>query len=67
MLESEDTEKIKAATETLMQASHKLAEHMYQTAAGAEAGAGPGPEEAEELKPPDEDVVDAEFEDVDKS
>ncbi len=67
LLESEDTEKIKAATETLMQASHKLAEHMYQTAAGAEAGAGPGPEGAEEPKPPDEDVVDAEFEDVDKS
>ena len=67
VLESEDTEKIKAATETLMQASHKLAEHMYQAAADAQAGAGPGPEGAEEPKPPEEDVVDAEFEDVDKS
>jgi molecular chaperone DnaK len=65
VLDSEDTDKLKAATDKLMQASHKLAEHMYQAAAGAQAGAGPSPD-AEEEKPSDEDVVDAEFEDVNK-
>ena len=67
VLESEDTEQIRAATDKLMQASHKLAEHMYQAAGAEQAGAGPPPPGDEEQKPPDEDVVDAEFEDVDKS
>jgi molecular chaperone DnaK len=67
VLDSEDTDKIKAATENLMQASHKLAEHMYQSAAGAQAGAEAGPgADTQEEKPPDDDVVDAEFEDVNK-
>ncbi len=68
VLESEDTEQIRAATDKLMQASHKLAEHMYQAAGAEQTGAGPPPPPGdEEQKPPDEDVVDAEFEDVDKS
>ena len=67
LLESEDTEQIRAATDKLMQASHKLAEHMYQAAGAEQTGAGPPPPGDEEQKPPDEDVVDAEFEDVDKS
>ena len=67
VLESEDTEQIRAATDKLMQASHKLAEHMYQAAGAEQTGAGPPPPGDEEQKPPDEDVVDAEFEDVDKS
>ncbi|MFQ5892904.1 MAG: Hsp70 family protein, partial [Nitrospinota bacterium] len=66
VLESEETEQIRAATEKLMQASHKLAEHMYQATADAQAGAGPGPSE-EGPKPPEDDVVDAEFEDADNS
>jgi molecular chaperone DnaK len=67
VLDSEDTDKIKAATENLMQASHKLAEHMYQSAAGSQAGAEAGPgADTQEEKPPDDDVVDAEFEDVNK-
>ena len=67
VLESEDTEQIRAATDKLMQASHKLAEHMYQAAGAEQTGAGPPPPGDEEQKPPGEDVVDAEFEDVDKS
>jgi molecular chaperone DnaK len=41
-LESEDTEKMQQATAKLEQASHKLAEKLYQGAQGAAAGAGPG-------------------------
>ncbi len=43
VLESEDTEQIRAATDKLMQASHKLAEHMYQAAGAEQTGAGPPP------------------------
>jgi molecular chaperone DnaK len=63
-MESDDIEKLRAATDKLMQASHKLAEHMYQAATGATAGSG---SQQEGPKPPEDDVVDAEFEDVDKS
>ena len=41
-LESEDTDKMKQATSKLEQASHKLAEKLYQGAQGAAAGAGAG-------------------------
>jgi molecular chaperone DnaK len=55
-LEGEDTESIKAKTATLVQASMKLGEAVYQAAAGeAEGGEGAG----------GEDVVDADFEEVD--
>jgi len=68
-IEGEDTEEIKRLTEALTQASHKLAEAMYKQAsqagdqqagaeAGAESGAQPGP------SPADDDVVDADFEEV---
>jgi molecular chaperone DnaK len=57
VLEGEDTEAIKAKTASLVQASMKLGEAMYQAAA-AEAEGG---EEA----PGAEDVVDADFEEVD--
>ncbi|MEW6386543.1 MAG: molecular chaperone DnaK [Thermodesulfobacteriota bacterium] len=71
-MEGTDAEAIKARSEELMKASHKLAETMYaQTAAGA-AGAGAGAaagtagaEAHEEAKkPPEEEVVEAEFEEV---
>jgi molecular chaperone DnaK len=60
-----DPEAIKAAVEELTTASHKLAEHIYKAAqeqqsAGASAGDG------QKAKSPEEDVVEAEFEDVDK-
>jgi len=61
---------IKAAIENLMNKSHKLAEHLYKGAGaqpGAEAGAG-GPDGGPQAgaKGPEEEVVEAEFEDVDK-
>lgn len=75
--EGEDTEAIKKAQDELMQASHKLAEMMYQqqagggaagagaaggAAAGADAGAGGGA--AGSTSQGNDDVVDADFEDV---
>jgi molecular chaperone DnaK len=68
-MEGSDTEEIKRLSEELMQTSHKLAEAMYAKAsggaqagdqtAGAEASA-----QAESKAAPDEDVVDADFEEV---
>jgi molecular chaperone DnaK len=62
-----EASEIKSAVENLMTKSHKLAEHLYK-GAGAQAGAGPseqGPTQ-EGAKGPEEEVVEAEFEDVDK-
>jgi len=62
-------EALNSATDKLTQASHKLAEAMYksQSAGGPNGAAGPtpeaGPESAQEK--PKDDVVDAEFVDVD--
>ena len=66
-MEGNDTSAIESATQTLMSASHKLAEEMYKKAstasgAGASTSGGNG---AGETKT-DEKVVDAEFEEVDK-
>jgi molecular chaperone DnaK len=68
-MEGTDTEEIKRLSEELMQSSHKLAEALYakasggahagEQAAGAEASA-----QAESKAAPDEDVVDADFEEV---
>ncbi|MBX3327738.1 MAG: molecular chaperone DnaK [Nitrospira sp.] len=66
-LEGTDAEAIESATQSLMTASHKLAEEMYKKAA-ASAGPQPGASatnSTSETKP-DEKVVDAEFEEVDK-
>ncbi|KPK46110.1 MAG: molecular chaperone DnaK [Nitrospira bacterium SM23_35] len=65
---SSEASEIKSATEDLMTKSHKLAEHMYK-AGGAQAGAEAGPSEASGAagaKGPEEEVVEAEFEDVEK-
>jgi molecular chaperone DnaK len=71
---SNEAAEIKSATEDLMKKSHKLAEHMYK-GQGEQAGAGPsgpsgaetsGAQEQAEAKSPEEEVVEAEFEDVDK-
>ncbi len=65
-MEGTDIDAIKRAQDELMQASHKLAEMMYQqaSAGGAQAGAGPGPGGGTSSGKDGEDVVDADFEDV---
>jgi len=61
-IKGEDVEDIKAKTEALAQASHKLAEKMYQQAGGeADPGAAG---DAGASQSADDDVVDAEFEEV---
>jgi len=69
-MEGEDPEEIKRLSDELTQASHKLAEAMYQQAS-AEGGPQPGAEGAGPGEPgqaagaaPDDDVVDADFEEV---
>ncbi len=62
-MEGDNTEEIKRLSEELTQASHKLAEAMYQQA--SEAGAQPEADAAQEQpSAPDDDVVDADFEEV---
>lgn len=66
-METEDTDEIKRLSEALTQTSHKLAEAMYQQASqaqeeqgadGTDTAAGQGAGAA------DDDVVDADFEEV---
>jgi molecular chaperone DnaK len=67
LLEGEDTEAIKKGTESLTQASHKLAEIMYSQASAGQGGgaAGGGAATGEGgAKKDDDDVVDADFEEV---
>jgi molecular chaperone DnaK len=71
-MEGTDLEAIKQKSEELMKASHKLAEQMYAKtgAAGPDqgpgpgAGAGAGHGHEEKAKKPEEEVVEAEFEEV---
>jgi molecular chaperone DnaK len=65
-MEGEDTGEIKRLSEELTQASHKLAEAMYQQASQADAQkqAGAAGQEQPGAGAPDEDVVDADFEEV---
>jgi len=66
-LEGEDTEEIKRLTEELTQASHKLAETIYANANQEQGQEQPGPDsDAEGDAPKDDDVVDADFEEVKK-
>ena len=66
-MEGDDAQEIKRLTEELTQVSHKLAEAMYAQASQqqAQAGGTPGDESAADEKK-DEDVVDADFEEVKK-
>lgn len=72
VMEGEDTAAIKSATETLTQASHKLAELMYANAksqqgddaGGAGAGQAGGGAASGGKGGKDDDVVDADFEEV---
>jgi len=61
-MEGDDSEAIKSKTEALATASHKLAEVMYQQAQDETAS---GSEEKTESGGQKDDVVDAEFEEVD--
>ena len=68
-MEAGGVDGMKAAQEKLLQASHKLAEVMYQQASQQQTppssdGAAPG---AEDTKAKKDDVVDAEFVDVDEN
>ena len=70
-METEDVAEIKRLSEELTNASHKLAEAMYQQASQAQGqpggqNAGPGPEDfaGQNTAAPDDDVVDADFEEV---
>ncbi|MFC1856578.1 molecular chaperone DnaK [Thermodesulfobacteriota bacterium] len=66
-METDDVEEIKRLSEELTQASHKLAELLYQQASHADQQQdGTGPEGTAQEGPaaPDDDVVDADFEEV---
>jgi len=65
-IEGEDKEEISRISDELTQSSHKLAEAMYQQASqGAQqAEEGAGSEAKPKPSAPDEDVVDADFEEV---
>jgi len=69
-MEGSDVQAIKSRSDELMKASHKVAETMYAQAGAAGAGAGAGAEAAgaagagEQAQKPEEDVVEAEFEEV---
>jgi molecular chaperone DnaK len=64
-MEGTDTDEIKRLTEELTQTSHKLAEAMYAKAAGSEqAGEQADGPSADTEAPKDDDVVDADFEEV---
>ncbi len=67
-IDNNDLDEIKRLSEELTQASHKLAEAMYQQSAAGQQG-GPNPGEGPEAgaqtgAAPDDDVVDADFEEV---
>ena len=64
-MEGDDPEEIKRLSEALTQASHKLAEAMYQQASqGASGGPEGGPQQDTGSGPQQDDVVDADFEEV---
>jgi len=71
-IEGDDLAAIKAAQEELTNASHKLAEAMYAKTASQQPGAGTGPQPGAGGDAhtgggkKDDDVVDADFEDVKK-
>ncbi len=65
-MEGEDTEEIKRLADELTQASHKLAETMYARAAEQQAQAAGGGAKSSAEASKDEDVVDADFEEVNK-
>jgi len=66
-MQGEDAEEIKRLTETLSHAAHALAQSMYQQsgpAAGRQAAGAPGSGNFESNSGPEEEVVDAEYEEA---
>ncbi|MFZ5997158.1 MAG: molecular chaperone DnaK [Nitrospirota bacterium] len=59
-------DEVRSAMDELTRASHKIAEHIYKAAQEQQAGAGATGAGAK-AKSPEEEVVEAEFEDVDKN
>jgi molecular chaperone DnaK len=64
LMEGDDAEAIKKGTDELAQSAHKLAEAMYAKPAGTEGDAGSDAKSGGEPKPKDDNVVDADFEEV---
>jgi molecular chaperone DnaK len=62
-VEGDDAEDIKAKTQTLAEVSMKLGQAMYEASQAAEAGEGA---EADATAKADDDVVDADFEEIDE-
>ncbi len=64
-IKGDNAEDIKAKTQTLAESSHKLAEEMYKQASAEQgADAASGQTSGEESKAGDDNIVDAEFEEV---
>ena len=63
-LDSDDNDLLKSSLEALTAASHKLAEVMYQSEQATEGEAGPA-DASEKGKNDNDDVIDAEYSDVD--
>ncbi len=64
--EGDDVDEIRSKTEALAQASMKLGEAMYQQSPDeGDSGDGTGPDAGDEPRAEDEQVVDADFEEVD--
>ena len=64
VLESEDADKIKSGVQNVTEASMKLGEAIYKASAEAEGGSAPEGMSEEEIRGVDEDIVDADFEDL---
>jgi molecular chaperone DnaK len=64
VMESEDAEAIKKATDELAQSAHKLAEAMYAKEQPTEHSEGSAEEQPKKEAHKDEKVVDADFEEV---
>jgi molecular chaperone DnaK len=62
-----DVAEIRAAVDELTRASHKIAEHVYKAAQAQPGGGAASEGEGAKAKSPEEEVVEAEFEDVDKN
>ena len=65
-MESNDPDKIKEKTEALMQSSMKIGEALYKAQQASSAEQQPSGAGAEEQPKAQEDVVDADFEEVKK-
>jgi molecular chaperone DnaK len=68
-IDGDDKDSIQREMDALMQMSHKVAEEAYKRAGGEQAGAQAqegAPGESQQKKKSDEDVVDADFEEVKK-